>query len=97
MNISLAHLQFKPGKIDEALGVWENEVAPEVSSQPGFVNGYIAMDRKTNRGIVLGFWDSLEDSIAFETSGHFRNVVGKLIPMLEGPPVRENYEVGAES
>ena len=93
MYAQVTRAQLQPGKVDEALAILRDSVGPAARKQKGYRNGYLLVDREMNRGIVISFWEAQTDVTALATSGFYQEQVGKLVPLLAGPPEREVYEV----
>ena len=80
-------------KVEESIKAFEESVIPAVKMQKGYWSGYLLTDRKTGKCISIAFWDSEEDAIADEQSGHFQERVDKGKHLFTAQPVRELYEV----
>ena len=90
-------MELKSDKLDEAAKRYKEIMIPSVKSQKGFNSNYLLFDRKTGKGVSVAFWDSEEDIIANEASGHWQGQVDKFKDYLTGSVTREIYEVGAQS
>ena len=80
-------------KLDEGIKSFKEGVVPAVKLRKGFRSGYLLIDRKTGKCISIAFWDSKEDAIADEKSGHYQSRVDIGKSLYKVPPVRELYEV----
>lgn len=89
--------QFQPGKIDEAISLFQESVIPAAQKEPGFVSIMLLTDRTTNSGLVIAVWESEAALLANEDSGYFQEQLAKFGGVLAAPPVRVIYEVGAHS
>jgi len=97
MFARIVSFQLKSDKLDEAARFYKENNIPAAESQKGFNSNYLLIDRKTGKGISVAFWDSEEDIIANEASGHWQGQIDKFKDYLTGPVTREIYEVGAQS
>jgi heme-degrading monooxygenase HmoA len=84
-----------PDKLDEAIGLWRDSVAPSVRQQPGFKSARLMVDRQTGKVASMGLW---------ETKAHVQGTVtwnqqqiDKFAGLFDAPPTVELYEVVAEA
>ena len=97
MHARVVTLQVLPDKMDEVNALFQNEVVPGVRQLPGFMSLTLLEDRKARRALMISVWateQALKDS---EGPGFFQTHIQKFTPMLEAPPYREIFEVGAQS
>ena len=97
MFARLGIFQFNIDKLDEAVKRYEGRVIPALKSQKGFRRAYLITDRKVNKGISITFWDSEEDAIADEQSGQMQERSSWFKDFFTVSPIREGYEVNAQS
>ena len=97
MHAQLVRIQVQPGKADEAIAIWKDQVAPAVRQQGGFKNAYLLVDRSTNKGIGLSLWESEANITALQDSGFYQEQIAKFSAVFAGPPEREQYEVAAQA
>ena len=93
MIARLTRFQVNVDKLDETRKSFEEGVIPAVKLQKGCQSGYLLTDRKTGKCISIAFWDSEEDAIADEQSGHYQERVDTGKHRFTAPPVRELYDV----
>ncbi len=93
MIARVARFQIYVDKLEEAKKAFEGGVIPAVKLQKGYRSGYLLANRKTGKCISIAFWDSEEDAIADEKSGHYQQRVSMGKEFIRTPPVRELYEV----
>ena len=96
MHAQVVRVQIQPGKVDEAIGIFENSVAPAVREQKGFKSGYLLVDREVNRGIGFTLWETEADVAALATSGFYQEQTAKFTAVFAAPPEREVYEVAIQ-
>jgi heme-degrading monooxygenase HmoA len=84
----------QPGKVDEVTKIMRDSVLPTLKKQKGFKGMTFLMNRNTNKGIVIGLWNTEADMTAGESSGFYKEQVAKVAPHLAGSPTMEHYEVG---
>ena len=77
--------------------VIEEAVLPCAREQQGFRGGRGAVDRVTGRGVLITYWASAEDLSATESDGYLNTQVARVVSYLDGPAVRESFEVDPRS
>jgi heme-degrading monooxygenase HmoA len=88
---------FLPGKMDEAIGIYRDSVAPAAMQQKGCKGVYLLTDRKTGKGISVALWETESDMTAGESSGYYQQQLAKFKDIFGAPPVREAYEVSVQA
>ena len=89
--------RIQPGKIEEALGIARDSIAPAAKKQRGFEGFLLLTDPQTGKGIAITLWETEEDLKASEEGGYYREQLGKLAEVLAGQPDREVYKVGVRA
>ena len=84
---------LNPGSIEEALILWDAQVADEISSRKGFVEATLLVCRQTNKIIQIGLWETEEDMMGIETDGVYDNLVGKFCDIIVHQPQKEYFEI----
>lgn len=87
----------KKNAIDEAIGVYTNSVIPAASEQKGFRGAVLLSDRANARATSITFWESEADLLQSEKSGYFKKQIDTIRPLLVDEPVRNVYEVSAQT
>ncbi len=93
MIARVGRFQVNVDRLDEVKKAFEEGVIPAVKLQKGYRSGYLLTDRKMGKCISIAFWDSEDDAIADEQSGHYQERVNMGKEFFTAPPVRELYEV----
>lgn len=93
MVLRITTLQVDPAKVGEVLQLIETSVVPAAHQQPGFKQFTVAVDRPNATIKAIGLWATDADVIASDTSGYYKEQIGKVRPYLTAPPQREVYEV----
>ncbi len=86
-------LQFHPGKIDEAIRLFRDSIAPIFQQKKGFKSGYLVGGRNTGKAISFSLWETEADATVMDTSGAYEKWTAMLAPCLAAPAVREQDEV----
>ena len=53
-----------PGRADEAVRVYQEQVLPMLQQQPGYVRSTMLIDREANEAMTITIWDSKEAATA---------------------------------
>lgn len=93
MHARVVTVQIRPGKLQGAIGIYRDVVAPVLEQLPGFAGGRLLTDAATGKGLMLTLWESEADLRALEASGWFQEEVARFQAVLCAPPSREDYEV----
>ena len=97
MHARVTTVQAQPGKMEEAIGIARDSAVPAARRQPGFEGLTLLSDFETGKSIIITFWESEADMQASETSGYYREQLGKIAGVITGSPVRESYEVTVQA
>ncbi len=93
MQAAVNYVQVQPGKMNEAVAIIRDSVAPVVRQQRGNRGAILLTDPNTNKAIVVALWETDADAAAMMSSGVYQVESAKLASVFVGPPVREVYEV----
>ena len=93
MHSQVVRAKIQPGKIDEAVAIFRDSVAPAARQEKGFKNSYFLVDRSANKVIGFSLWESEADVAALAESGFYQEQVAKFAAVFAGPPEREVCEV----
>lgn len=88
--------QLLPGKVDDAISLWRDNVTPSLKQTKGFRGAYLLGDRATGKGVTITLWESEADAVAMDTSGQYQQTIAMFAAMFAAPPSRERYEVFVE-
>jgi len=83
-----------PAKLDKAIGLWQETVAPSVEQQKGFISARLLVQRKSGRVVSIGLWDSeadLENTVEWN-----KEQITRFASFFTVKPTVEHYEVVAE-
>ena len=96
MYAQVSRVQLLPGTADDWIDIARDSILPAARKVKGFRTAYVLIDRKTNRGIGISFWETEGDVAAVATSGFYQEQVARWKPCLAAPPEREVYEVAIQ-
>jgi hypothetical protein len=80
-------------RVDEAIKIYEECVAPAVKVRDGGVGALLLGDRSSGRGISITLWEDREKLIEAQESGFMQEQIAKFSAMLIGTPDIEALEV----
>ncbi len=96
MYAQVSRVQLLPGTADDWIAITRDSILPAARKVKGFRTAYLLIDRKTNRGIGISFWETEADVAAVATSGFYQEQAAKWTACLAAPPEREVYEVAIQ-
>ncbi len=80
-------------RLDEAIKIYEETVAPAVKLREGGIGTLLLCDRRTGRGISISFWEDREKLLEAQESGFMQEQIKRFSAMLIGAPDIESMEV----
>lgn len=85
-----------PGKADEAIRIFRDEIVPVIREEPGYIRTAIYVDREHGQAQTVSYWESKE---AMEATSQGSAYLGKVVGMLRSCLVNRTYsqwQVGVE-
>ncbi|MAT60550.1 MAG: hypothetical protein CMH41_02655 [Micrococcales bacterium] len=68
-----------PGRLDEALQIFRDEIHPMIEQQPGHISTNLFIDRDRNRAQTVTIWESrAAEQATSERSEYLSKVLGRL-------------------
>jgi quinol monooxygenase YgiN len=92
MYVRVTKVQLQPGKVDEAIRIYQDSVVPALKQQAGFHSTQLITDRASGAGMAITVWETEAALQAGESGGFYQEQVAKFAPLLAAAPVREVYE-----
>jgi hypothetical protein len=80
-------------RVDEAIKIYQECVAPAVKVREGGIGALLLGDRSSGRGISITFWEDKEKEKEARESGFMQEQIKKFASMLIGTPDVESLEV----
>lgn len=94
MYARVTTIQISPYRLDEAIGVLREQVAPSIQQQNGFKGYLMFVDRSTGKSVNITLWDEEADrEITGSNSTYYRDAIGKVVPLLTDAPLVEDLEL----
>ncbi len=91
MFARVTHIHAKPDRLAEVTALYRDSVMPVIRLQPGYYSTLLLTDPATGKGLSITVWQSEADLKASESTGFVREQVGKVMPLLVGPPLQETF------
>lgn len=83
-----------PGRADDAIRIYEEQVLPLLQEQPGYVRSTMLIDRDHNTAMTITIWDSKDSATATgEGTKYLKHAVGLLAGMVV-PKSYKQWEIG---
>ncbi len=92
MYSQVLRVNIQPGKMDEAIAIFKDSVAPAIHGWSGLQIGRLLVDRAGNKIMAVSFWASQADETGLQSSGPYQEQVAKFSALFAGPPEVEVYE-----
>lgn len=93
MFFRLTFCKFSPESVNDALSIYNKDVIPVVSRQPGNIAIHMLEPvDKADDFISLTQWRTKADADAYESSGLYASLVAKISDLLAKPPVLKSYD-----
>lgn len=88
------HAAVVPGRADEAVRIYEEQVLPLLQQQPGYVRSTMLIDRDKNEAMTITIWESEQAASATgEGTAYLKQAVGMLAGLVV-PKSYRNWEIG---
>jgi heme-degrading monooxygenase HmoA len=88
--------QAKPGAADEVLRIWDGQVMPQLTQQPGYTGFQTCINHNNNQLLTLTYWATREDADRTLNSDWMRQILGLFAGVFVAPPTQEHYEVAGD-
>jgi heme-degrading monooxygenase HmoA len=79
-----------PGKADEAVRIFEEQIVPVIKEQPGFVSTAIYIDEDKKKAQTVSFWESKQAMLATSQGTPY---LSKVTGMLRSCIVNRHYDL----
>lgn len=92
MFVRLTFCKFSPESINDAIDVYNRDIAPVVRQQKGNISIRILEPvDKADDFVSITEWNTKADADAYEESGLYKSLVGKLANFFSKPPTLRSY------
>ena len=90
MVARLTHFNVSADQAEEVKKIYNQEVVPELKKQKGHVNVMLLEPVDSSEFISLTTWENKADAEVYESSGKYKELVGKIKGLI-GKPVLKIY------
>jgi heme-degrading monooxygenase HmoA len=90
MIVRLTSFNVSPQQSEEVKKIYNQEVAPELKKQQGHVNYMLLEPNDSTEFISLTVWENKADADVYESSGKYKELVGKIKGLI-GTPILKSY------
>ena len=97
MHVRALTINIHQGKMQEAIGIVNNEIVPATKAQKGFQGLYVMTNAASGKILAIAFWDTEADMMAVETGGPQKEFLAKIGSVMAGPATQEHYELSVEA
>jgi heme-degrading monooxygenase HmoA len=92
MHARMTTIRTQPGKMEQALVIARESIAPHAEEQQGFKSLVALTDPESGELVFISLWETAEDLEASENSGYYEEQLGRLSSVLAGQAAREAFE-----
>lgn len=85
--------KVKKDSIEKLETVLRDVVLPAAAKQRGYRGGWGLIDPSTGNGLLVTFWETARDLEETECGGYLNTQFAKVNKYLDGPALRETFEV----
>jgi len=88
-----AHIvyEFKEGKLEEGLKIWEEAVFDKITHAEGFIR--VQCYTNNNEMMAIGTWAEKKYAEEFMKTGVFKDIMGSFGELLVNNPINKTYEL----
>ncbi len=96
MFARLTTVSVQLDKVAEVTRIYNESILPAVKAASGNRGVYLLIDAASGKGISMTLWDSEASGATYDSSGTYRELVGKVAALFSAPPTLTTYEVVAQ-
>ena len=92
MHARMTTIRTQPGKMEQALVIARDSIAPHAEEQPGFKSLVALTDPESGELVFISLWETAEDLEASENSGYYEEHLPSVRDRGAGQADREAFE-----
>ncbi|HEY7340897.1 MAG TPA: antibiotic biosynthesis monooxygenase [Ktedonobacterales bacterium] len=96
MHARVTTVSVQPDKVAETVRIYNESILPAIKAASGNRGVFLLIDPVSGNGISITLWNSQADGEAYDSSGTYREQVGKVAQFFSAPPSLATYEVAAQ-
>jgi heme-degrading monooxygenase HmoA len=89
-------VSVQPDQVANVTRIYNESILPAVKAASGNRGVFLLIDSATGVGVSITLWNAQSDGEAYDSSGSYREQVGKISAYFAGPPSLATYEVAAQ-
>ncbi|HEY1388034.1 MAG TPA: antibiotic biosynthesis monooxygenase [Ktedonobacterales bacterium] len=96
MHARVTTVSVQPDKVADTVRIYNESILPAIKAASGNQGVFLLIDPASGNGISITMWNSQADGEAYDSSGTYREQVGKVAQFFSAPPSLATYEVAAQ-
>jgi quinol monooxygenase YgiN len=88
----IINFTIDPAQVNEFRSALNGQFLPRIQSQPGFLENIESLDPSTGQFCCVTLWKTASDVEKYD-NGLFKEISGKLGPLMKGPPTVQTLPV----
>jgi len=96
MHARVTTVSIQLDKVAETTRIYNESILPAIKAANGNRGVFLLIDPASGKGISMTLWNAEADGQAYDTSGTYREQVGKISQFFASPPSLATYEVAAQ-
>lgn len=96
MHARVTTVSVQPDKVAETVRIYNENILPAIKAASGNQGVFLLIDPASGKGVSLTLWNSQADGETYDSSGSYREQVGKVAQFFSAPPSLATYEVAAQ-
>ncbi len=97
MHARVTTVSVQPDKVTETTRIYNESILPAIKAANGNRGVFLLIDPASGKGVSITLWDSQTDGEVYDSSGSYREQVGKVAQYFSAPPSLDTYEVAAQA
>jgi heme-degrading monooxygenase HmoA len=89
-------VSVQPEQVANVSRIYNESILPAVKAASGNRGVYLLIDPTSGKGMSITLWENQADGEAYDSSGTYREQVGKVSPYFNGAPTLATYELAAQ-
>ena len=85
--------RIKPGGMEGAIAIYEEQIVPVLRKQPGFRGATLLVNEETATAVSMTCWATREQLLASEASGHLQDALSEMALYLNSTPLNDHYTI----
>ncbi len=93
MNARISRGSIQPGKMDEFVAATRETVESVYKKHKGFKGFLLLTDGNANEAVSISLWETAADMAAHEIGEDYQRRMAEVLPLSDGRPALEHFEV----